>query len=251
MRRIRLYSDQPMQTDDLIELEGRPAHHLLRVLRRRAGDHVTLFNGDGQEHEGRITELTGRDRCRLQLTRSTRPDAESPLEITLIQAVGRGDRMDWALQKSVELGVAGLQPVLSERTEVRLAGSRADKRMAHWQSVVIAACEQSGRVRIPTLHPLCDIGEVGAAPSMDALSLYLDPEGEGRLDDLNEPGGKAIRLAVGPEGGFSDRDMKGLRQSGFVGMKLGPRVLRTETAGPAVLAILQSRWGDLSGAPSP
>jgi 16S rRNA (uracil1498-N3)-methyltransferase len=242
MRRIRLHSDQLLGTDALIELQGPAAHHLLRVLRRRSGDEVTLFNGDGREHDGRITEIAGRDRCLIQLTSSREPATESPLDLTLIQAVGRGDRMDWALQKSVELGVTRIQPVLSERTEVRLSGQRANKRMAHWHSVVVSACEQSGRVRIPALEPLCALTDV---PAMDGLNLFLDPDAEETIDRLSAPGDRPLRLAIGPEGGFSDRDIKGLRQLGFKGLSLGPRVLRTETAGPAVIAILQARWGDM------
>lgn len=243
MRRIRVFSDQAMQFGETIELQGPPAHHLLRVLRRREGDLVTLFNGDGREHQGRISALAGRERCSIELTRTDQPNTESPLNITLIQAVGRGDRMDWALQKSVELGVSALQPVLSERTEVRLSGARAEKRLAHWHSVVISACEQCGRVCIPELRPLLALNELN---SFTGLGLYLDPVAERGLNDLERVADQPVGLAVGPEGGFSDRDIRVLERLGFQGLRMGPRVLRTETAGPAVLAALQARWGDLS-----
>jgi 16S rRNA (uracil1498-N3)-methyltransferase len=243
MRRIRLFSEQPMASGQTIELTGPPAHHLLNVLRRRAGDRVTIFNGDGFEHAGRLSDIRGRDRCTIELTTSDRPATESPLNITLIQAIGRGDRMDWALQKSVELGVSAIQPVFSERTEVRLSAERAQKRLAHWQSVVISACEQCGRVRVPTIHPPAALHEL---PRAEGLGLYLDPDAAGGLADLAPPDEQPIGLAVGPEGGFSDRDIAVLKELGFSGLRMGPRILRTETAGPAVLAALQARWGDLA-----
>jgi len=242
MRRIRLFTDQPIEADHTVELQGPPAHHLLKVLRRREGDWVTLFNGNGCEHQGKITSVAGRDRCTVELTRSNQPATESPLTITLIQAVGRGDRMDWALQKSVELGVTTIQPVFSERTEVRLSGSRADKRLAHWKSVMISACEQCGRVRVPGLKPLRTLPELAPA---DGLGLYLDPGAERGLDDLEDVADQPVALAVGPEGGFSEKDIGVLEVLGFRGLRMGPRVLRTETAGPALLSALQARWGDL------
>jgi len=243
MRRIRLYNEQPMSADAAIELQGPAAHHLLKVLRRREGDQVTVFNGDGQEHQGQITAVTGRDRCTIQLNHSEQPQTESPLDITLIQAIGRGDRMDWALQKSVELGVTAIQPVFSERTEVRLSGARAEKRLEHWRSVVISACEQSGRVRIPELYPLRQLAELSADESP---ALFLDPEGARSLNDIDLDVSRPIRLAVGPEGGFGRKDVGALKALGFDGLRMGPRVLRTETAGPAVLAILQARAGDFT-----
>jgi len=249
MPRIRLYSDQEMQSGSLLKLTGPPAHHLLKVLRRRVGDHLVVFNGNGEDHFGEITSIDGRDNCSIQLLETRRPPTESPLKVTLIQAIGRGDRMDWALQKSVELGVHQIQPIMSERTEVRLTGARAEKRQSHWQKVVISACEQSGRVRIPQVDSVVQL--IDLTPPA-GIGLFLDPDADQTLADLDIGAAKAseataeqsMALAVGPEGGFSELEIKQLSTLGFTGLRLGPRVLRTETAGPAALAILQSHFGD-------
>ena len=241
MRRFRVYSPQPLQSGDTVRLEGAAAHHLLRVLRRRVGDPVILFNGDGQEHEGEIIALEGRDGCQVALTSSDRPATESPLATTLIQAIGRGDRMDWAVQKCVELGIHAIQPVLTERTEVRLQGARAEKRRDHWQQVVISACEQSGRVRVPEVAPILRLDEL---PAYRGTALYLEPTADRGLVDLELGPEGGVVLAIGPEGGFSAEELARLDALGFSGLRLGPRVLRTETAGAAVLAALQSRFGD-------
>jgi len=241
MRRLRVYSPQPLERGDTVLLGGAPAHHLLRVLRRRVGDSVVLFNGDGQEHDGEIVALEGRDGCRVALKSCARPATESPLGTTLIQAIGRGDRMDWAVQKCVELGVHAIQPVLTERTEVRLQGTRAEKRRAHWQQVVVSACEQSGRVRVPEVAPIVRLDELTARPG---TSLYLEPTAIGNLASLALDPDAEVALAIGPEGGFSSDELARLDALGFTGLRLGPRVLRTETAGAAVLAALQSRFGD-------
>jgi 16S rRNA (uracil1498-N3)-methyltransferase len=241
MRRLRVYSPQALASGETVLLDGAPAHHLLRVLRRRVGDSVVLFNGDGQEHGGEIVALDGRDGCTVALTSSARPATESPLRTTLIQAIGRGDRMDWAVQKCVELGVHAIQPVLTERTEVRLQGPRAEKRRAHWQQIVISACEQSGRVRVPEVAPIIQLDEL---PACRGTALYLEPTAIGDLASLTLDPDAEVALAIGPEGGFSTDELARLDSLGFTGLRLGPRVLRTETAGAAVLAALQFRFGD-------
>ena len=160
MRRSRVYSDQALEVGRTLALESGPARHLVRVLRLGVGDSVVVFNGDGSEYDGTIGALEGKDRCRVELTRRRQPTVESPLAISLFQAIARGEKMDWCIQKAVELGVSRIQPLFSERTEVRLSEARASKRLAHWRQVVIAACEQSGRVRVP---------EVLAPVDLDAL----------------------------------------------------------------------------------
>ncbi len=241
MRQIRVYVDQTLQADAELELPRDAAHHLVRVLRLRGGDRVTLFNGNGREHPGEVLDGAARASCRVRLGPATEPTVESPLRLTLIQGIGRGERMDWAIQKSTELGVERIQPVFTDRTEVRLDGARASKRLHHWQHVAIAASEQSGRVRVPRIDaplPLRDL-----EPCQDG-GLFLDPRAVDRPSDLKPTATGTWTVVVGPEGGLSEAETAWLTEQGFRGLKLGPRVLRTETAGPAVLAMLQTRFGD-------
>ncbi len=241
MRRIRLYTDQALASGQAVSLVDGPARHLLKVLRQRVGASVILFNGDGSEYDGEISAIEGKEHCRVELGEARRPDCESPLAITLVQAIGRGERMDFSIQKAVELGVSTIRPVFSERTEVRLTGERADKRLAHWQQVAIGACEQSGRVRLPMIHPPVPLFEIQAG---DGLNLYLDPLAERSPANLTAPGCGQALIAIGPEGGFSEAEIGWLAGQNFRGLRLGPRVLRTETAGPAAIAMLQTRFGD-------
>lgn len=241
MRNVRLYSDQPLEVGEVVELESAPARHLIRVLRRRVDDPVVLFNGDGSEFAGRIISVDGKDRCSVELDSVEEPDTESPLAITLVQAIARGERMDYAIQKAAELGVAVIQPVFSERCEVRLNEKRTAKRLAHWQQVAIAACEQCGRVCIPDIRPPVALDRLEIK---NGLNLYLDPHAEltpGRMDIPDSP---RLTLVIGPEGGLSDAEITALDRTGFTGIRLGPRVLRTETAGAAAIAALQTRFGD-------
>lgn len=241
MRQIRLYTDQTLASGQALSLSDGPARHLLKVLRQRVGAAVILFNGDGAEYDGEITAIEGKERCRIQLIDKRRPETESPLSISLVQAIGRGERMDFSIQKAVELGVSEIRPVFTERTEVRLAGERADKRLAHWQQVAIGACEQSGRVRLPTVHPAVPLFEIRAE---EGLCLYLDPQAELSPSTLAPPHSARAMIVIGPEGGLSEAETGWLARSGFTGLRLGPRVLRTETAGPATIAMLQTCFGD-------
>lgn len=241
MRRIRLYTEQALAAGAVVSLVDGPARHLLRVLRQRVGGTVTLFNGNGAEYDGEISAIEGKERCQIQLTEARWLESESHLAITLVQAIGRGERMDFSIQKAVELGVSAIRPVFSERTEVRLAGERADKRLAHWQQVAIAACEQSGRVRLPIIHPATPLAELKAD---EGLSLYLDPEAQLSPASLAAPESNRAMIVIGPEGGLSEAETGWLSRQGFTGLRLGPRVLRTETAGPATIAMLQTRFGD-------
>jgi 16S rRNA (uracil1498-N3)-methyltransferase len=217
----------------------------VRVLRLKAGDAVALFNGDGAEYSAIISEA-GRDRLALEVTGRTAVDRESPLAVTLAQAVSGGERMDYTVQKAVELGAAVIQPLTAERSVVRLQGERAAKRAEHWQAVVVASCEQCGRNRLPHVLPLLAFdaylaGE--AARRDDALRLMLSPRSARALRDFDRPAG-AIVLLAGPEGGFSPQEGRTAEQAGFLPARLGPRVLRTETAAVAALAAIQALWGD-------
>lgn len=244
MRLTRCYVALPLQAGARVVLPDVTANHLARVLRLREGDACVLFNGDGQDHDGRIASI-GKREVVVELQASRAVDNESPLHVTLLQGIARGEKMDLILQKATELGVAAIVPVNAERTEVKLDAARAEKRMAHWRSVVGSACGQSGRARIPAIAPPLNLAAAVASLPEQTLRLTLDPQGEHRLATLAEAPASGVVIAIGPEGGWSPRDRRQLADAGFQGLQLGPRILRTETAGLAAIAALQARLGDL------
>jgi 16S rRNA (uracil1498-N3)-methyltransferase len=244
MRLTRSHLDTALAPGMRVTLPEPAANHLTRVLRLREGDECVLFNGDGHDYAARIIAV-GKREVAAQVLSSQPVDNESPLAITLLQGVARGEKMDLILQKATELGVAAVMPVIAERTEVKLDAERAEKRVAHWRSVMVSACEQSGRARIPSLSAPLPLLQAINAPMERSLRLTLDPLGEMSLATLEVPAAMPITIAIGPEGGWSPRDREALRAAGFIGLRLGPRILRTETAGLAAIAALQSRFGDL------
>jgi 16S rRNA (uracil1498-N3)-methyltransferase len=244
MRLVRLFVDTPLQPGDEIALPESAARHALRVLRLRTGDSVTLFNGDGRQYPARLTGDYPRT-ARVRIEDTASPVRESPLRVILVQAVARGEKMDWIIQKAIELGVARILPVVSERSEVRLDAARGEKRLQHWRAVAIAACEQCGRNVVPEIDaPLALSACMAALPDPESEARWmLYPGGTTRIRDITPPP-TSMHLAVGPEGGFGGHDMAILRAAGFRELSLGPRILRTETAGLAALAALQTAWGD-------
>lgn len=239
MRTTRLYVDAPLASGHSLDLPDDAAHHLLRVLRARVGAPLLLFNGDGAEYHA---ELTHADKHRATVTcgSATGRITEAALPVTLVQALAKGERMDYAIQKATELGVAVIQPMTCERVDVRLSGERLARKQAHWQRVAIAAAEQSGRCVVPRVtKPVT----WPTTPPAGVTALVMDPTAEQRLGDLPAP--HAVHLAVGPEGGFSDGELARASAAGWARVRFGPRILRTETAGPALLAAMLSRWGDL------
>jgi len=243
MRLTRCFVDMALAPGARIALPESAATHLVRVLRLREGDACVLFNGDGHDYAATLA-VAGKREVVAEVSAATLLANESPLRITLLQGVARGEKMDLILQKATELGVAAIVPVNSERSEVKLDAERAVKRVAHWRSVVVSACEQSGRATIPDVA--APVGLAEAARAIDAaMKLTLDPEGEHALASLAAPSPLSACIAIGPEGGWSSRDRELLRAAGFSGLRLGPRVLRTETAGLAAIAALQARFGDL------
>jgi len=243
MRVNRLFVEQTLHAHAQATLPEAAAGHLLRVLRAGVGDACVLFNGDGHDYEARIVAVGKHDAVVEVLSARTLTN-ESPLRITLLQALARGDKMDWILQKATELGVSAVVPVASERSEVKLDGERSGKRASHWRNVVVAACEQSGRATVPSVAMPSSLAQALLTLPAGARHLLLDPEAAQGLRDIEMPGSLALVLAVGPEGGWSARDLELLGTAGFAGARLGPRVLRTETAGLAAIAALQSRYGD-------
>ena len=236
----RFFCPFPLPASGEIQLPEALAHHAARVLRLRDGDPVILFDGSGGEQPA-VLSLRGKQ-CFAALGERREVERESPLGLVLVQALASGDKMDWIVQKAVELGVAAIVPVQAERSVLRLAGERAAKRVEHWQQVAISACEQSGRNRVPLVAPICGLRDYLARPR-EGLRLILDPGATQRLLDAARPAGEA-QLLIGPEGGWSDDELAACRSAGCVGMRLGPRVLRTETAGLAAIAALQTVWGD-------
>jgi len=206
------------------------------------GQACLLFNGNG--HDVPATLLAANKRgVEAELGNPIEVDNESPLRIALVQGIARGEKMDWILQKATELGVVAFHPVQSERSEVKLEGERAAKRLAHWRSVVVSACEQSGRAFVPQVTAAQPMQGITDGLS-EARRFFLDPEAPMSITTLASLGDACV-LAVGPEGGWSPRDRQILSSAGFEGLRLGPRILRTETAGIAAIAAMQSRFGDL------
>jgi 16S rRNA (uracil1498-N3)-methyltransferase len=243
MRIIRCFVDLPLAVGQVLTLPEDASAHLLRVLRLAPGDEVVLFNGDGADYGARLLSAAKRG---AEAEVFSRQDAgrESPLRITLAQGIARGEKMDLVLQKATELGVAVIAPIVTERTEVKLDAERTGKRLAHWRGVLAAACGQCGRARLPALSEPVALATYAAGETAD-LKLVLDPLGSLALSALPLQPGQSVALVVGPEGGLSDRDLATLRAAGFQGLKLGPRILRTETAGLTAIAALQTLHGDL------
>lgn len=244
MANPRIYIDLPLIEGEKILLPEAQVHHLVHVLRLRIGEDLTLFNGQGGEFEAVLTSA-GKHEAVAWLVRHHSISRESALQITLAQCVSKGDRMDYTLQKAVELGVTRIVPLLSERSVVKLDAERWERKMEHWRGVIISACEQSGRTSIPMLEPVIALQLWLPKTRGKALKLTLAPNA---TNEPHEPPSEKqpIILLVGPEGGLSEPEVERSLKAGFKALSLGPRILRTETAGVAALAMLQSRWGDLN-----
>ncbi|HEX3631330.1 MAG TPA: 16S rRNA (uracil(1498)-N(3))-methyltransferase [Casimicrobiaceae bacterium] len=238
----RFHCPLPLAEGAEIALPDAAAHHAARVLRLAAGDAVTLFGGDDGEFAARILRVEPR-RVQVRIGQAQAADRESPLAMTLVQGLAAADRMDYAIQKAVELGVRSIQPVTMMRSVARLDEPRAAKRALHWRQVAIAACEQCGRNQLPRLHPLLGFEAWLGASSEASLRLLLAPDGDVALRSLAAPDGP-IEILVGPEGGLTPEESAAALRRGFRALRLGPRILRTDTAGPAVLAALNAQWGD-------
>lgn len=244
MRTIRIHVDQPLSPTSEIPLPTQAAEHVARVLRMNAGDALTVFNGDGYDYAATLVSVGKRDVI-VRVGDREEVANESPLQLTLAQGVARGEKMDLIVQKATELGVACIVPLFTERSEVKLDSARAEKRLQHWRAVTASACEQSGRVRLPEVMPAQTLQTwLENLASDGAQRLALLPEGTQRARNMRFTKSGGL-LVVGPEGGLGDRDVAALREAGFQGLQLGPRILRTETAGLAALAALQALHGDL------
>jgi 16S rRNA (uracil1498-N3)-methyltransferase len=239
MRLSRFFIDAPLSLGQH-ELPEAQAHYIGRVLRHAAGDAVQLFDGSGQEYLGELIEV-GKKSVRVELRESLAGMAESPLSIHLGQGLSRGERMDWAIQKATELGANQISPIVSTRCEVRLKDERADKRMAHWRQIAISACEQCGRSSLPQINPPIPLEQWLEQVEAD-LKLVLHPVAE---PWASHPQPASLAMLIGPEGGLSEDEVQQAIARGFHAARLGPRVLRTETAPVVALSVAQQLWGDL------
>ena len=240
----RLFVSSALINDTEIELDGDQARYLSRALRARVGDRLNLFDGNGAEWTAAILQIS-KNTVTLRIDDSHEAGTESPLRVHLVQGISRGERMDFVVQKATELGVKRITPVLTEYSMVKLDGSRAEKRRDHWQRIATSASEQSGRVRLPLIDtPIPLKNWLGDKPQRIDTELILKPGAAATLPSLR-PQETTICVLVGAEGGFSDSEYEDAEISGFKAVSLGPRVLRTETAAIATLAMLQSLWGDL------
>jgi 16S rRNA (uracil1498-N3)-methyltransferase len=244
----RVYVDAALARGAVVNLSASAAGHVTRVLRLRAGEPLTLFNGLGGEYAGTIEQARG-GAVTVAVGEARGVERESPLALTLAQGISRGERMDLVVQKATELGVFAIAPLLTERSVVRLTAQQADRKLNHWRAIAVGACEQSGRNRLPQLSPpravtdyLRDLRD-GATASAEAR-LILRPDAEGGVAALRGPLAR-ITVLVGPEGGLTAEEEAAARAAGFKSVRLGPRVLRTETAALAALALLQREFGDL------
>ena len=242
MRKPRVYVSRPLVTGMPVTLDERAAGHVVRVLRLRAGAALTLFDGSGGEYDALLREAH-KGAVVAELGEFRPGEAEAPLELILVQGISRGERMTFTLQKAVELGVNRILPLWSERSQVRLQGERLANRLRHWQGVVVSACEQCGRTRIPVIEQPRHFTDEPWDDPCFGTRIMLDPEAPHGLRGLGA--GERCTLLAGPEGGFSAAERRAAVDAGFTGVSLGPRILRTETAALAALAAIQALWGDL------
>ncbi len=240
----RFHFPAPLSGKVQVALPDAAARHAARVLRLRHGDRITLFDGGGGEWQASVHAIA-RDSVVVDVGRHIAVEREAPLHIALGQSLCSGDKMDTVLQKSVQLGIARFQPLATRNSVVRLTETRGERRHLHWQNVALHACEQCGRNRLPEVLPTDDLQAWLQAQSQgDALRLMLAPDGSRRLADL-APSGTAIVVLVGPEAGLTQAEADSAERAGFTPVRLGPRVLRTETAGVTAIAAIQTLWGDL------
>ena len=243
MRLTRVHVPGPLTAGRHHTIDGDAANHIARVLRLRQGDPLTLFDGRGGDYAARVEEIR-KGAVIVSVAEPSPVARESPLPITLAQGVSRGERMDWVVQKATELGVTRIIPVLTERSLVRLDAQQAQRKRLHWQAIAVAACEQSGRDRIPPLDAPLTLTELVGKADSRATRVLLSPTGSWRVADLlrTEAG---IVVLIGPEGGLAEAEQRAALTAGFLAVRLGPRVLRTETAAVAALTLLQHQFGDL------
>lgn len=241
MNAARIYQSISLSINQRLSLSDQASHHLARVLRAKVGDEVILFNGQGGEYNAVITHISKKN-VEVDVLKFIDKERESPIQLCLAQGIARGEKMDFIIQKSIELGVNTIAPLLTERCNVRLDAEREAKRLKHWQSIAISACEQSGRNRIPEILAPQSLANWLSTVKAD-IRFVLSPHVHEKLNV--DKSSRSIALLIGSEGGLSDNEVALAHQFQFQNLQLGPRVLRTETATIAALTVLQDRLGDL------
>lgn len=241
MPKSRVYQDSALQLNSEIILSPEASHHILRVLRLKEGDLITVFNGEAGEYQAKLLHVA-KQQAHVLLEKYIDRSVESPLQIHLGQGISRGEKMDYTIQKAVELGVAKITPLFTERCGVKLTAERLSKRVQHWQAIAISACEQSGRNTIPQILAPQNFS-VWLEQRAEQIRIMLDPCAKNSWEDLPKQI-HTLAFAVGPEGGLTDAELVLAERKNFISLPLGPRILRTETAGLAAIAVMQSRWGD-------
>lgn len=244
MRINRIYQPVKLHINSEIELTPDAANHLITVLRLKINTAITLFNGDGFEYDAIITDIQKKS-VTVTVNQSNEKNTESPLFIHLGQVISRGEKMDFTIQKAVELGVNKITPIISERCNVKLDIKRQQKRFIHWQKVIISACEQSGRTIIPALNPIISIND-WIKQCREKSKLILHPHTDSKNSAITSDKRSTTALLIGPEGGFSETEIQLAKENDFRCLQLGPRILRTETAALAAIAVLQATSGDFS-----
>lgn len=242
MRVPRIYQPQPLAVNQQLNLDEDGAAHIGKVLRMGSGEHISLFNGDGNDYLAEIVDA-GKKSVTVKVLSCEANPSESPLNLHLGQVISRGDRMEFTIQKSVELGVNTITPLFSDRCGVKLTGERLEKKIQQWQKIVISACEQSGRSQVPIVRPAMELQEWCSEPT-SALKLNLHPRAAHGINGLDLSHTR-VRLLIGPEGGLSAEEIAMTETYQFTVVLLGPRVLRTETASLTAITALQLRFGDL------
>ena len=240
----RIYLANPLTANSDVILPENAFHRVIRVLRLKPGGHLILFNGEGGEFHA-ILKHMDRHTATVRVEKYVEREAESSLKITLAQSIAKGVRMDYSLQKATELGADRILPLITQRSVVRLSKDQLGKRLLHWQRVVISACEQCGRNRIPTILRPINYRDWLHLRGKEEIALLLNPDADKNLTQLSPPT-DSITLLIGPEGGLTSEEITLAKTAGFIDIRLGPRILRTETAGVAALAALQTLWGDLN-----
>ena len=243
MRVPRIYLPTDLSSNTEVELDDRARQHIIQVLRLKQGADLVLFNGQGGEYQSQLLKAEKRHALVL-VGEHHSPQCESPIRIHLGLGISKGERMDFAIQKAVELGVNKITPLFTERCVVQLDDKRQEKRLQHWQGIIQSACEQCGRTTLPELHPMLNFYNWLKSVETNSTKLILNPYTTIKLADI-KPMPTNIRLAIGAEGGFSDKEIESALENSYLSLNLGPRILRTETAVVAGLAAIQTVWGDL------
>ena len=241
----RFYHSNPLGLNQIITLDEFASHHALRVMRVKVDDFLILFNGDGFEYRGRVSDINKKT-INVEILSKEKNNSESSININLFQSISSNEKMDMVIQKATELGVSSIQPIFTSRSTIKLSLDRTKKRLIHWKQVSISACEQSGRSKIPTIKSPIEFDQISEGIKTNSLNLLLHPDNLEESSNLPNEYSRDINIFIGPEGGFSQDEVLLLKKQNCINIKLGPRILRTETTPLAIIAILQYKYGDFA-----